>query len=1042
MNLAAVDAAEFTAGAAILEIDGVMEFSSQEGLLTIAGVVDALAAGFDATANYMSYPSQVFFPTPLFQTQEGPNPPLLNPAGRTDAFAITRCFRDTDRDGLGDVWAPPWMPPPGSTCNAVFQSAGTRVTSAWQFVAAHGIARRVKVAIIDGGFWLNPDGTRRGPDTDFPLGPGPNGRLIQYDFSGEDANADGPNPNNCTAGAPCAWHGTACASVALGVVNNQAGAAGTGGMVADPILLKVDGSFMQRNEALRAAVAWGADVVSMSFSGKRDSVARRENERSDTPIKDAVARGSKTVFVANAGNGDGNTGYDVGAPNFEHPCIGDHVICVGALNDDATSKQGYSNFGAAVDIFAPTNIPVMAQPACGDPNPNGPAGLQAFSGTSASAPFVAGVAAMMKAINPDLNSDQVSNILRDTANRNGVAPVTHHIDAFAAVLRAAEGIEGTKDHLDAARPNGNDLIEDPTVLNGPPDWNIRNLSLHRPQDRDYFRFNAPAYSSLAIELQHPQALGPLSLFNFDGLQGSCGAPLLLSDTTVGNFRFITYGGLPGGTYVLGVGGGAVNAYHLRMTLDPRTLLDEDDYEPNDTPDTAWPLSLFQGAGSIYVVRADRVHLSATVHDAADVDHYLVRGVRVTLADRVFLSNAHAAVQVQGNESPVTLEVFKAGNALASDGPCALFQFPDSPNCAELVGQASSPSCREDPASVAVTEGERILVRVSGGVGHYELANRIDGDARSLPYLVRDRVYEVLHPGEPVEDGIPFPQFKVFVADAAFSEIRLSGRDLHLNLFDFDGNLMAEGQPCGGLGCDEILDLAGTRPGDIYTLQITPLIADPEGLPLRLDWQPAPSVQISGNLITNPGAEDGVAEEGDLTVEEIPGWYVPANPPGAANLPMPSMPTVRFYDEAGVLAPTFTAPGPDQRGNKLFVGGPYSSPSAIQQFVTVDPDWYPAIDAGRVRFSMSAFLGGLLDQGDYAEVNLEFRTGGFELLGAVTLPSISPVERQGQTGLWPVSGGDVVPAGTNIILVNLVFVKTQGDYTDAYADNFELTLSEY
>jgi hypothetical protein len=157
--------------------------------------------------------------------------------------------------------------------------------------------------------------------------------------------------------------------------------------------------------------------------------------------------------------------------------------------------------------------------------------------------------------------------------------------------------------------------------------------------------------------------------------------------------------------------------------------------------------------------------------------------------------------------------------------------------------------------------------------------------------------------------------------------------------------------------------------------------------------------------------------------------------------MASAPTVLYYDQPG--APTAADPGPEQRGIKVFAGGPYSSPSAIQQFITVDPAWYPAIDAGRVRFTMSAFLGGGLAEGDAAQVSLEFRTGDdFELLGQVTLPSITPLERENQTGLWPVAGGGVVPAGTNFILVNLVFMKTESEYIDAYADNLELTLAEY
>ena len=89
----------------------------------------------------------------------------------------------------------------------------------------------------------------------------------------------------------------------------------------------------------------------------------------------------------------------------------------------ASTKIQLSNFGNQV-LFAPTNIPVMSRPpsvgvdGAGNSFPlplaqaDGPAVPKVFGGTSASAPFVAGVVAMMKAVNSDLNHDVVAQILR------------------------------------------------------------------------------------------------------------------------------------------------------------------------------------------------------------------------------------------------------------------------------------------------------------------------------------------------------------------------------------------------------------------------------------------------------------------------------------------------------------------------------------------------------------------------------------------------------------------------------------------------------
>jgi hypothetical protein len=57
---------------------------------------------------------------------------------------------------------------------------------------------------------------------------------------------------------------------------------------------------------------------------------------------------------------------------------------------------------------------------------------------SASAPFVAGIAAMGKAINPALTSDQVRDLLPDSAWTDG--NVSHYVNAYKAVRRASNGV--------------------------------------------------------------------------------------------------------------------------------------------------------------------------------------------------------------------------------------------------------------------------------------------------------------------------------------------------------------------------------------------------------------------------------------------------------------------------------------------------------------------------------------------------------------------------------------------------------------------------
>ena len=69
INLAKVDAEGFADDAAKLGMGGLLEMSSQEALLTLAGATDALAEGFSVSPNYIYYPSQTL-PMPLFRTNE------------------------------------------------------------------------------------------------------------------------------------------------------------------------------------------------------------------------------------------------------------------------------------------------------------------------------------------------------------------------------------------------------------------------------------------------------------------------------------------------------------------------------------------------------------------------------------------------------------------------------------------------------------------------------------------------------------------------------------------------------------------------------------------------------------------------------------------------------------------------------------------------------------------------------------------------------------------------------------------------------------
>ncbi len=278
----------------------------------------------------------------------------------------------------------------------------------------------------DGGFWLDASGQPGTAFTglwasDLPSLP------VQYDFVDDDYFAGGPNDARCTGGSGCPWHGNGSAGTAAGLLNNRYGAAGTGGLVADPWLFKTDFSDSQVQRAVRTAVAWGADVVSMSFGGSCNWFCRR-GRRAFTGYNDgfADARSHGLVLVAAAGNDNVSVN-----DNSAYPCMVPGVICVGALAGGTSNKISYSNYGSGVDIWAPTDINVMPNPSTTPNNAN-------HNGTSASAPFIAGVAAMLKAFDHDLTSDNVDQLLRDHAWADSSDPhVDRYVNAYASLRTVA-----------------------------------------------------------------------------------------------------------------------------------------------------------------------------------------------------------------------------------------------------------------------------------------------------------------------------------------------------------------------------------------------------------------------------------------------------------------------------------------------------------------------------------------------------------------------------------------------------------------------------
>jgi hypothetical protein len=129
------------------------------------------------------------------------------------------------------------------------------------------------------------------------------------------------------------------------------------------------------------------------------------------------------------------------------------------------------------------------------------------------------------------------------------------------------------------------------------------------------------------------------------------------------------------------------------------------------------------------------------------------------------------------------------------------------------------------------------------------------------------------------------------------------------------------------------------------------------------------------------------------------------------------------------------PGPPARGAKFFYGG--NTPAAQGHQEIELGSLTPIAGAGRLRFVISAYLGGVADETDAARLTLRFLDARHAVLHKVILLGPTPQARHKQTGLHLRSKDGAVPAGTAFADVELTLLRTDGNSNDGYADNLEL-----
>jgi thermitase len=196
-------------------------------------------------------------------------------------------------------------------------------------------------------------------------------------------------------------HGTHCAGIAASVTNNGIGIASFAPdnrfvEVTSIKVLSDFGSGTQRgiiNGMLEAADA-GAGVVSMSLGGRSSQSKQRAYQQAVSYINKAGG-----IVIAAAGNNNSNASQTA-------PANTPGIIAVAAV-DTLLHRASFSN--KVQDLTMAVAAPGVNIYSTIPGNE-----YAAFNGTSMATPYVAGLVGLMKAINPDLNTREVYDILNRT----------------------------------------------------------------------------------------------------------------------------------------------------------------------------------------------------------------------------------------------------------------------------------------------------------------------------------------------------------------------------------------------------------------------------------------------------------------------------------------------------------------------------------------------------------------------------------------------------------------------------------------------------
>ncbi len=288
---------------------------------------------------------------------------------------------------------------------------------AWEVTTLpNGNAKQVIVAVVDTGVFLaHPDLEANLLDSGYDFISNPS---IAGDGDGIDDNPDDPGDNATPGGS--SFHGTHVAGTIAALANNGTGVTGISWgtntrIMPIRVLGRGGGTTYDIIQGIRYAAGLSndsgtvppqrADIINLSLGGPGFSMTEQAEYN--------AVREAGVIVVAAAGNDNSNL------PSY--PAAYDGVISVSAVTM-GQQRAPYSNFGPTVDIAAPGGNTAVDSDGDGyfdgvlstlvdDTSATRKPVYSFAQGTSMATPHVAGVAAIMKSLDPGLDPDRFTTLL-------------------------------------------------------------------------------------------------------------------------------------------------------------------------------------------------------------------------------------------------------------------------------------------------------------------------------------------------------------------------------------------------------------------------------------------------------------------------------------------------------------------------------------------------------------------------------------------------------------------------------------------------------